>query len=213
MQLIRRSANTANPAERILLGAGPSPVPQRVLGALASPTLGHLDPQFLAILDETCELLRQVFRTKTPVTFPLSSTGMAGMECLATNLIESGDEALVCINGFFAARMKDVMERCGATVHTIEAPWGETFTPEQIAAALDQHPRVKLVGIVQAETSTGALQPLAGLAEIVHKHNALLVVDMVTSLGGHDVRVDEWGLDACYSCSQKGLGGPPGMSP
>ena len=213
MQLIRPSANTAHPAERILLGAGPSPVPQRVLGALASPTLGHLDPQFLAIMDETCELLRQVFRTKNPVTFPLSSTGMAGMECLATNLIEPGDEALVCINGFFAARMKDVMERCGATVHTIEVPWGETFTNEQIAAALDQHPRVKDLGIVQAETSTGAHQPLAGLAEIVHKHNALLFVDMVTSLGGHDVRVDERGLDACYSCSQKGLGCPPGLSP
>ena len=213
MLLTRPSAATANPAERILLGAGPSPVPQRVLRALASPTLGHLDPQFLAIVDETCELLRQAFRTKNPVTFPLSCTGMAGMECLATNLIEPGDEALVCINGFFAARMKDVMERCGATVHTIEVPWGETFTLEQIAAALDQHPRVKVLGIVQAETSTGAHQPLAGLADLVHARGALLVVDAVTSLGGHDVRVDEWGLDACYSCSQKGLGGPPGMAP
>jgi alanine-glyoxylate transaminase / serine-glyoxylate transaminase / serine-pyruvate transaminase len=213
MQPTRSSAPTANPAERILLGAGPSPVPQRVMRALAGPTLGHLDPQFLAILDETCELLRQVFRTKNPLTFPLSCTGMAGMECLATNLIEPGDEVIVCVNGFFGARMKDVMERCGATVHALEVPWGEGFSLEAIATALDQHPRVKLLGIVHAETSTGAQQPLAGLADLVHARGALLVVDAVTSLGGHDVRIDEWGIDACYSCSQKGLGAPPGMAP
>jgi alanine-glyoxylate transaminase/serine-glyoxylate transaminase/serine-pyruvate transaminase len=213
MLLTRPSAATANPAERILLGAGPSPVPQRVLRALAAPTLGHLDPQFLAILDETCELLRQVFRTKNPLTFPLSSTGMAGMECVAANLIEPGDEVIVCLNGFFGARMKDVMERCGAKVHALEVPWGDIFSLEAIAAALDQHPRVKLLGIVHAETSTGAHQPLAGLADIVHARGALLVVDAVTSLGGHEMRVDDWGLDACYSCSQKGLGAPPGLAP
>ncbi len=206
-------ANPVHPPERILLGAGPSPVPPRVLRALAAPTLGHLDPQYLAILGETCELLRQVFRTKNPLTFPLSSTGMAGMECLATNLIEPADEVLVCINGFFSARMKEVMERCGATVHALEVPWGESFSLEAIAAALDQHPRVKLLGLVHAETSTGAHQPLAGIAELAHARGALLVVDAVTSLGGHDVRVDDWGIDACYSCSQKGLGAPPGMAP
>jgi alanine-glyoxylate transaminase / serine-glyoxylate transaminase / serine-pyruvate transaminase len=213
MQLTQAPATTANPAERILLGAGPSPVPQRVLRALAAPTLGHLDPQYLAILDETCELLRQVFRTKNPLTFPLSSTGMAGMECLATNLVEPGDEVVVCINGFFSGRMKEVMERCGATVHALEVPWGESFSLEAIAAALDQHPRVKLLGIVHAETSTGAHQALAGLSDLVHARGALLMVDTVTSLGGHDLRVDEWGIDACYSCSQKGLGCPPGLAP
>src|SRR6186713_106731 len=139
--------STAFPAERILLGPGPSPVPQRVLRALGAPTLGHLDPQYLAIMDETCARLREIFRTKNALTFPVSGTGMAGMECVASNLIERGDEVLVCVNGVFGTRMKDVMERCGATVHTLEAPWGETFTLEQIAAALDQHPATKLVGI------------------------------------------------------------------
>src|ERR1041384_329947 len=144
------------PAERILLGPGPSPVPQRVLRAMAAPTLGHLDPQYLAILDNTCEMLRQVFRTKNPLAFPVSGTGMAGMECIAVNLLEPGDEAIVCINGVFGMRMKDVMERCGATVHGIEAKWGDVFTKEQIAAALEAHPKAKVLGIVQAETSTGA---------------------------------------------------------
>jgi alanine-glyoxylate transaminase / serine-glyoxylate transaminase / serine-pyruvate transaminase len=213
MQLTQPAATTAHPAERILLGPGPSPVPQRVLRALAAPTIGHLDPQYIAIMDETCEFLRQVFRTKNPLTFPVSGTGMAGMECVATNLIEPGDEVIVCINGVFGTRMKDVMERCGATVHAVEATWGDIFTLEQIAAALDRHPRAKLLGIVHAETSTGAHQPLAGLAEIVHAHNALLVVDMVTSLGGHEVRVDDWGIDACYSGTQKCLSCPPGLAP
>ena len=122
------SISTAFPAERILLGPGPSPVPQRVLRALGAPTLGHLDPQYLAIMDETCERLRQVFRTKNALTFPVSGTGMAGMECVATNLIEPGDEVIVCVNGVFGTRMKDVMERCGATVHAVEAPWGDVIS-------------------------------------------------------------------------------------
>jgi alanine-glyoxylate transaminase / serine-glyoxylate transaminase / serine-pyruvate transaminase len=212
MQLTRPSI-TANPSERILLGPGPSPVSQRVLRALAAPTIGHLDPQYIAIMDETCELLRQVFRTKNPLTFPVSGTGMAGMECIATNLIEPGDEVIVCINGVFGTRMKDVMERCSATVHALEAPWGDIFSLDQIAAALDQHPKAKLLGIVHAETSTGAHQPLAGVAELVHAHNALLVVDTVTSLGGHEVRLDDWGIDACYSGTQKCLSCPPGLAP
>jgi alanine-glyoxylate transaminase/serine-glyoxylate transaminase/serine-pyruvate transaminase len=205
--------NTAFPAERILLGPGPSPVPQRVLRALGAPTLGHLDPQYLAIMDETCQLLRQVFRTRNSLTFPVSGTGMAGMECVAVNLIEPGDEALVCVNGVFGGRMKDVMERCGATVHAIESAWGEVITKEQIAAAFEQHPKAKLLGIIHAETSTGAHQPLAGLADLVHARGALLAVDAVTSLGGHDVRVDEWGIDAIYSGTQKCLSCPPGLSP
>jgi len=207
------TAPQTNPTERILLGPGPSPVSQRVLRALGSPTLGHLDPQYLAIMDETCEYLRQVFRTKNPLTFPVSGTGMAGMECIATNLLEPGDEAIVAVNGVFGGRMKDVMERCGATVHAIEIPWGEIVPLEKVAAALDEHPKAKLVGIVHAETSTGALQPLAGLADICRTKEALLVVDAVTSLGGHDLRVDEWGIDAIYSGTQKCLSCPPGLAP
>src|SRR5436189_1957273 len=205
--------NTQFPVERILLGPGPSPVSSRVLRSLAPPPLGHLDPQYLAILDETCEMLRQIFQTKNALTFPVSGTGMAGMECVAVNLIEPGDEVIVCVNGVFGGRMKDTMERCGAIVHAVEAAWGEVIALEQIGAALDRYPKTKLVGIVHAETSTGAHQPLIGLADLVHSHDALLAVDAVTSLGGHDVRVDEWGLDAIYSGTQKCLSCPPGLAP
>jgi alanine-glyoxylate transaminase/serine-glyoxylate transaminase/serine-pyruvate transaminase len=205
--------NTQHPAERILLGPGPSPVPARVLGALGAPTLGHLDPQYVAIMDEVCEMLRQVFQTKNSLTFPVSGTGMAGMECIATNLLERGDEAIVCVNGVFGGRMKDVMERCGATVHAVEAAWGDVITLDQISAALDQHPKAKLVAIVHAETSTGAHQPLEGFAELVHSRGALFVVDAVTSLGGHELRVDDWGIDAIYSGTQKCLSCPPGLAP
>ena len=207
------SARQVNPAERILMGPGPSSVPHRVLRALSAPTLGHLDPQYLAIMDETCEMLRQVFRTANKLTFPVSGTGMAGMECLATNLLEPGDEAIVCVNGVFGSRMKDVMERCGATVHTIEAPWGDIISKEQIADALDAHPKAKLLGIVHAETSTGALQPLEGLSALCRAKGALFIVDAVTSLGGHELRVDDWGIDAIYSGTQKCLSCPPGLSP
>ncbi|MDB6006680.1 MAG: Serine--pyruvate aminotransferase [Prosthecobacter sp.] len=205
--------NTQFPAERILLGPGPSPVPSRVLRAIGAPTLGHLDPQYLTIMDEVCEMLRQVFRTKNALTFPVSGTGMAGMECIATNLIEPGDEVIVCVNGVFGGRMKDVMERCGATVHTVEAAWGEVIALDQIAAALEQHPKTKLVGIVHAETSTGAHQPLEGFGDLVHGKGALLIVDAVTSLGGHELKVDEWGIDAIYSGTQKCLSCPPGLAP
>jgi alanine-glyoxylate transaminase/serine-glyoxylate transaminase/serine-pyruvate transaminase len=205
--------NTQFPAERILLGPGPSPVPSRVLRAIGAPTLGHLDPQYLTIMDEVCEMLRQVFRTKNALTFPVSGTGMAGMECIATNLIEPGDEVIVCVNGVFGGRMKDVMERCGATVHAVEAAWGDVIALDQIAAALDQHPKTKLVGIVHAETSTGAHQPLEGFADLVHSKGALLIVDAVTSLGGHELKVDEWGIDAIYSGTQKCLSCPPGLAP
>lgn len=201
------------PAERILMGPGPSPVPQRVLRALAAPTLGHLDPQYLAIMDRTCAMLRDVFRTKNPLTFPVSGTGMAGMECIAVNLLEPGDEAIVGVNGVFGTRMKDVMERCGAKVHAVEATWGDVITLDQVQAALDAHPKTKLVAIVHAETSTGAHQPLEGFANLVHARGALLVVDAVTSLGGHELRVDDWGIDAIYSGTQKCLSCPPGLAP
>jgi alanine-glyoxylate transaminase/serine-glyoxylate transaminase/serine-pyruvate transaminase len=138
---------------------------------------------------------------------------MAGMECIATNLLEPGDEAIVCVNGVFGGRMKDVMERCGATVHAVEAPWGEVISLAQIQAALAQYPKTKLVGIVHAETSTGAHQPLEGFADAVHAQGALFIVDAVTSLGGHELRVDDWGIDAIYSGTQKCLSCPPGLSP
>jgi alanine-glyoxylate transaminase/serine-glyoxylate transaminase/serine-pyruvate transaminase len=164
-------------------------------------------------MDETCDMLRQVFRTKNPLTFPVSGTGMAGMECIAVNLIEPGDEVIVCVNGVFGGRMKDTMERCGATVHTVEAAWGDTIPHDRIAAVLNQYPRTKLVGIIHAETSTGAHQSLQGLSELVHSQGALLVVDAVTSLGGHDLCVDDWGIDAIYSGTQKCLSCPPGLAP
>ena len=207
------AASAFVPAERILLGPGPSPVPQRVLRALAAPTLGHLDPQYLAIMDHTCAMLREVFRTKNPLTFPVSGTGMAGMECVAANLLERGDEVIVGVNGVFGTRMVDVMERCGATVHAMTATWGETFALDQLRTMLDAHPKVKLVGLVHAETSTGALQSLDGFADLVHARGALLVVDAVTSLGGHELRVDDWGIDAIYSGTQKCLSCPPGLAP
>ncbi len=202
-----------NPRERILMGPGPSTVSMRVLRALAAPTLGHLDPQYIQIMDETCELLRQVYQTSNQLTFPVSATGMAGMETIATNLIEPGDEVIVCINGVFGGRMKDVMERCGAHVHAIEVPWGQTFPVETIAAAVREFPRSKLLGIVQAETSTGAHQSLAEISPIVHSADMMFVVDAVTSLGGHELKVDEWEIDAVYSGTQKCLSCPPGLSP
>jgi alanine-glyoxylate transaminase/serine-glyoxylate transaminase/serine-pyruvate transaminase len=207
------TAPQTNPAERILMGPGPSTVPMRILRAMSGPTLGHLDPQYLAIMDETCEMLRQVFRTKNALTFPVSGTGMAGMECVAVNLIEPGDQVIVGVNGVFGGRMKDVMERCGATVHAIEAAWGETFTREQLSEALAAHPNVKLVGVVHAETSTGAHQSLEGWADLCHERGAMLVVDAVTSLGGHELAVDDWGIDAIYSGTQKCLSCPPGLAP
>src|SRR5688572_1017943 len=164
-------------------------------------------------MDETCAMLREVMQTKNALTFPVSGTGMAGMECCAVNLIEPGDEVIVGINGVFGTRMKDVMERCGAVVHAIETTWGETFTLAQLTAALDAHPKTKLVGIIHAETSTGAHQPLEGFADLVHARGALLLVDAVTSLGGHELNVDAWGIDALYSGTQKCLACPPGLSP
>ena len=201
------------PAERLLMGPGPSPVPQRVLRALAAPTLGHVDPDYLVMVDETCERLRQVLQTKNAMTFPVSGTGMAAMECLAVNLLEPGDEVIVGVNGVFGGRMKDVMELRGDGSRGSSALWGKRLKGSRSRPRLAQHPKVKLVGLVHAETSTGAHQPLAGLGELIHAHNALFMVDAVTSLGGHELRVDDWGIDAVYSGSQKCLSCPPGLAP
>jgi alanine-glyoxylate transaminase/serine-glyoxylate transaminase/serine-pyruvate transaminase len=164
-------------------------------------------------MDGLGDLLRAAFRTKNRLTLAISGTGSAGMEACVANLIEPGDEMIVGINGVFGGRMKDVAERYGATVHAVEVPWGETIPPELIEAALTAHPATKLVGIVHAETSTGAHQPLEEITELTHRAGALLLVDAVTSLGGMDLRVDDWRIDACYSGTQKCLSCPPGLSP
>lgn len=205
--------STFSPPERILMGPGPSDVPKRVLNALACPTLGHLDPAYLAIMDEVRDFLRQVFKTKNELTMAVSGTGSAGMEATLVNLIERGDEVIVCVNGVFGGRMKDTAERCGAIVHTVEAPWGETIAPAAIAEALDKHKGVKLVGIVHAETSTGAHQPLDEISKLVHDAGALFLVDAVTSLGGVPLDVDGLKIDAIYSGTQKCLSCPPGLAP
>ena len=202
-----------NIPERILLGPGPSAVPARVLSALAAPTLGHLDPVYLAIMDETRTLLQEVFRTKNMLTLAVPGTGSAGMEACVANLIEPGDEAIICVAGAFGARMAEMADRHGATVVKVEVPWGKTVEPDAVAAALKAHPRAKLVGIVHAETSTGAHQPLEEISRLVHDAGALLLVDAVTSLGGHELPVDDWRIDACYSGTQKCLSCPPGLAP
>lgn len=200
------------PPQRILMGPGPSEIHPSVLQAMASPTVGHLDPYFLKVMDEVQAMLRQVFQTNNHMTMAISGTGSAGMETCVVNLIEPGDRMVVGVNGVFGGRMADVAERVGAEVTKIERPFGEVFTPEDVAAAV-KATRPKVVGIVHAETSTGAHQPLEEIAKIVHDAGALLIVDCVTSLGGLPVEIDRLGIDAAYSGSQKCLGCPPGLAP
>lgn len=202
----------ANPTPRILLGPGPSNVHPRILQAMALPSIGHLDPVFVGIMDETKSMLREVMRTSNELTLPVSGTGSAGMEACVCNLIEPGDVAVICINGLFGERMADVAGRYGAEVVRVEVPWGRTIDPTDVAAAV-QGRAVKLIGIVHAETSTGVLQPLEDISRIAHANGALFLVDAVTSLAGHPVEVDAWGVDACYSGTQKCLGVPPGLAP
>ena len=172
-----------HPPVRTLMGPGPSDVAPSVLAALAAPTVGHLDPYFLQIMDEVQTMLRQVFQTENQMTMAISGTGSAGMETCVVNLLEPGDSAVICQNGVFGGRMADVAERVGANVTKLERPFGEVFSTEEIAAAVSQH-KPKVVGIVHAETSTGALQPLEEISRVVHDAGALLLVDCVTSLGG-----------------------------
>jgi alanine-glyoxylate transaminase/serine-glyoxylate transaminase/serine-pyruvate transaminase len=179
---------------------------------MATPLVGHLDPQFLEIMNETQEMLRLLFRTRNPLTFPVSGTGSAGMEACVVNLIEPGDRMLVCVNGVFGQRMTDVAQRAGATVTTIERPWGDVFDPDQVRDTIKKV-KPKVVGIVHAETSTGAWQPMEDLGEICREGGALLLVDTVTSLAGVPVEVDAWAVDAVYSGTQKCLSCPPGLAP
>ena len=193
-------------------GARPSDVDPRVLKALATPLVGHLDPEFAALMDETQEMLRYAFQTENRLTLAISGTGSAGMETVVVNLIEPGDRMLVCINGVFGARMKDVAERAGAVVSSIERPYGEVFDPAEVKAAV-QRDRPKVVGIVHAETSTGAWQPVDEIAAIAHDAGALIALDTVTSLAGVPVEIDGWDIDAIYSGTQKCLSCPPGLAP
>ncbi len=203
---------SVNPPRRLLLGPGPSEIPPRILAALAAPTVGHLDPYFLQVMDELQGMLRQVFRTQNKLTLAVSGTGSAGMETVVVNLIEPGDKMVVCVNGVFGGRMADVAARAGAEVTKIERPFGEIFDPSEIEAALKKV-KPKVLGIVNAETSTGAHQPVDTIAKLCHDHGALIAVDCVTSLGGAPVEVDAWGLDAVYSGTQKCLNCPPGLAP
>ena len=206
------AAPKLNPPTRTLLGPGPSPVHPRVLEAMALPVIGHLDPKFLEIMDQSMAMLREVFQTKNRLALPMSGTGSAGMETCFVNLVEPGDTVLIGVNGVFGTRMVDVAQRCGAQVDTVEAEWGAALDPQTFKTSLVKK-KYKVVALVHAETSTGVLQPLDEIAQLVHDNGALLLVDAVTSLGGAPVRVDELGIDACYSGTQKCLGCPPGLSP
>lgn len=201
-----------NPSTRILMGPGPSDAHPRVLKAMATPLIGHLDPQFLEIMDEIKIMLQKTYQTQNQLTFVVSAPGSAGMETCLVNLLEPGDEALICVHGVFGNRMADIVERCGARLIRVEAPWGSPIDPQQVEEAL-RTCQPKLVALVHAETSTGVLQPLEEISEMVHRAGALFVVDAVTSYCGTQLKVDDWGIDAIYSGSQKCLSAPPGLSP
>src|SRR6188508_2999138 len=197
---------------RLLMGPGPSDVSPSVLKAMSQPLVGHLDPVFVKMMEEIKAMLRATFLTSNEMTFPVSGTGSAGMEFCFVNLLEPGDEVVIGVNGVFGNRMVDVAERCGAKVTKVEAPWGQIIEAAQIAGALKNR-RPKLVAIVHAETSTGALTPVEEISRLAHDAGALFLLDTVTSLAGCPVKVDEWQVDALYIGTQKCLSCPPGLSP
>ena len=201
------------PPERLLMGPGPGNIDPRVNLAMAKPLLGHLDPYFIRIMHQIQELLRDVFATRNSLTIPISGTGTAGMEAAFVNTVEPGDKALICVNGFFGERMVEIAGRCGAEVKKLDRTWGKPFEPAEVEKELQAF-RPKVLALVHAETSTGVLQPLEEFPPILRKFpETLFLVDTVTSLGGHPVKVDEWGIDACYSGTQKCLSCPPGLAP
>jgi len=210
--LTRRTYGELRPPQRLLLGAGPSNVDPRVLKALISPMVGHLDPFFIETMDETVELLRYAFKTDNHITLPISGTGSAGMESAICNLVERGDDVVVCVKGFFGERIKEMATRCGGNPIIVEAEWGKPIKKEDVERALSES-NAEVVAIVHAETSTGVIQPLKEISRIVHQYDALLLVDAVTSLGGCELDVDGHGIDVCYSASQKCLNCPPGLAP
>jgi len=202
-----------HPSYRILMGPGPSNVHYRVYQAMSNPVIGYLDPQILACMDEISEMLRGVFQTKNQVTLAISGTGSSGMEASYTNFVEPVDSVVIGISGFFADRMAQVASRSGAKVTRVEEQWGKMIEPEKIIKVLKEHPEAKICGVVHGETSTGVRQPLDEIGAYCRKKEILFVVDAVTTVGGYDLKVDEWGIDVCYGSSQKCLSVPPGLSP
>jgi len=202
-----------HPPQRTLMGPGPSDVSPRVLEALSRPTIGHLDPAFVGMMDEVKELLQYAFQTANALTIPVSAPGSAGMETCFVNLVEPGDKVVVCQNGVFGGRMKENVVRTGGTPVMVEDPWGRAVDPQKVEDALKANPDAKVLAFVHAETSTGAQSDAKSLAELARAHDCLTIVDTVTSLGGTPVKVDEWGLDAVYSGTQKCLSCVPGLSP
>ncbi len=206
-------ASSFHPPQRTLMGPGPSDVYPRVLEALGRPTIGHLDPVFVTMMDELKELLRYAFQTKNALTMPVSAPGSAGMETAFVNLVEPGDKVIICQNGVFGGRMKENVERCGGTAVMVEDAWGEPVDPQKAEDALKAHPEAKILAFVHAETSTGAQSDAKTLAALARQHDCLTIADCVTSLGGTPLLVDDWGLDAVYSGTQKCLSCVPGLSP
>ena len=201
-----------DPGERILMGPGPSNVPSRVLQAMSAPCIGHLDPYFLSMMSEVQQLLRYLFQTQNPLIIPVSGTGSAGMESCFVNLVEPGDEVVVCVNGVFGIRMTDIVNRLGGKLIRVDGEWGRAIDPEAVLKAVKGH-NPKLIAVVHAETSTGVCQPLTDIADIANNAGALLLVDTVTSLGGMEVALDRMRIDAAYSGTQKCISCPPGLSP
>ena len=201
------------PPRRTLMGPGPSDVPQRILDAMARPTIGHLDPAFSDMMEETKALLRYAFQTENKLTFPVSGPGSVGMETCFVNLVEPGDKVIVCLNGVFGGRMLENVKRAGGVPVVVEDPWGRAVDPAKVEAAFATNPDARILAFVHAETSTGAQSDGAALAAIARKHRALTIMDCVTSLGGTPVLIDQWGIDAAYSGSQKCLSCTPGLSP
>lgn len=202
-----------NPMPRVLMGPGPSNVHYRVYRAMATPVIGYLDPQLLRCMDEISEMLRGLFQTKNRLTLAISGTGSSGMEASFINFVEPGDTVIIGVNGFFANRMTEVASRCGAKIIRVDQSWGKAVEQERVIKGLKDHPEAKICALVHAETSTGVRQPLEEIGAFCKKLDTLLLVDAVTSLGGCEVNVDEWGIDICYSCTQKGISVPPGLSP
>lgn len=202
-----------HPPVRTLMGPGPSDVNPRILEALSRPTIGHLDPAFIRMMDEIKQLLQYAFKTKNELTMPVSAPGSAGMETVFANLIERGDKVIICQNGVFGGRMKENVERCGGEVIMVEDPWGSTIDIDKAEQALSENPDAKAIAFVHAETSTGASSDAQALCSLAAKYDCLSVVDAVTSLGGIELEVDEWGIDAIYSGTQKCLSCVPGLSP